>query len=96
MNQNLVRYDAKPFEADHLLCIATLSHLYVSLYPSMGACGQVDRVLDLRSEGLGFDSNCWSCVQVSGNFSYHIAFRSAHPAVMGTWWNENLENCEWH
>ena len=28
-------------------------------------CGQVDRVLDSRS-GLGFDSHCWSCVEVSG------------------------------
>ena len=32
----------------------------------MGACGQVDRVLDSISEGLGFDSHCWSCVEVSG------------------------------
>ena len=27
---------------------------------------------------------CWA------NFSFHTA--SAHPAVMGTWWNEKLEN----
>ena len=26
----------------------------------------VDMALDSRSEGLGFDSQCWSCVQVSG------------------------------
>ena len=32
----------------------------------VGACGQVDRALDLRSEGLAFDSHCWSCVEVSG------------------------------
>ena len=32
----------------------------------MGACGQVDRVLDSRSEGLGFDSQCWPYVEVSG------------------------------
>ena len=31
-----------------------------------GACGPVDRALDLRSEGLGFDSQCWTCVEVSG------------------------------
>ena len=31
------------------------------------------RVLDSRSEDLGFDSQCWSCVAVSGN--------SVHPAV---------------
>ena len=29
--------------------------------------GLVDRVLDSRSAGLGFDSHCWSsCVEVSG------------------------------
>ena len=32
----------------------------------MGVCGQVDRALDSRSEGLGFDSQCWPCVEVSG------------------------------
>ena len=32
----------------------------------MGACGLVDRVLDSRSEGLGFDSQCWPCVEVLG------------------------------
>ena len=25
------------------------------------ACGQVDRVLDGRSEGMGFNSQCWLC-----------------------------------
>ena len=30
------------------------------------ACGLVDRVIDSRSEGLGFDSQCWPCVEVSG------------------------------
>ena len=29
------------------------------------ACGQVDRSLDSRSEGLGFDSQCWPCVEMS-------------------------------
>ena len=28
----------------------------------MAACGQVDKTLDFRSEDLGFDSQCWSCV----------------------------------
>ena len=42
----------------------------------MGACGQVDRTLDSRSEGLGFDSQCWSCVEVSGKL---------HPAAMSSW-----------
>ena len=33
----------------------------------MIACGQVDRALDsIISEGLGFDSQCWPCVEVSG------------------------------
>ena len=32
----------------------------------MGACGQVDRALDSRSEGLVFDFQCWPCVEVSG------------------------------
>ena len=32
----------------------------------LGACGQVDRALDSRSEGLGFSSKWWSCVEVSG------------------------------
>ena len=33
---------------------------------NVGAGGQVPRALDSRSEGLGFDSQCWSCVEVSG------------------------------
>ena len=33
---------------------------------NMGACGQVDRVLDWRSEGLGFDSSCWLFIEVPG------------------------------
>ena len=32
----------------------------------MEACGPVDRALDSRSEGLGFNSQCWKCVEVSG------------------------------
>ena len=32
----------------------------------MGTCGQVDRALDLRSEGLGSDSHCLQCGEVSG------------------------------
>ena len=30
----------------------------------MGACGPVGKVLVSRSEGLGFDSHHWSCVEV--------------------------------
>ena len=32
----------------------------------MEAYGLVVRALDSRSEGLGFDSQCWPCVEVSG------------------------------
>ena len=32
----------------------------------MDTSGQVDRALDSRSKGLGFDSQCWQCVDVSG------------------------------
>ena len=32
----------------------------------VGACGPVDRALHSRSEGLGFDSQCWPCVANSG------------------------------
>ena len=39
---------------------------YAQNTSSIGTCGQVDRALDLRSECLGFDSHCWSCVEVSG------------------------------
>ena len=30
-----------------------------------GARGEVDRALDSRSEDLGFESQCWPCVEVS-------------------------------
>ena len=32
----------------------------------VGACGPVYRALDSRSKSLGFDSQCWPCVDVSG------------------------------
>ena len=32
----------------------------------LGACGPVDRAFDSRSEDLGFDSQCWPCVEVLG------------------------------
>ena len=35
-------------------------------FHNMGTSGRVDRVLDLRSEGLGFDFHCYSCVEMSG------------------------------
>ena len=36
-----------------------------------------------RSEGLGFDSQCWPCVEMSGKL--RIPHASVHPVVMGTW-----------
>ena len=42
------------------------SFWWVSLSLMYRACGQVDRALDSRSEDLGFDSQCWPCVEVSG------------------------------
>ena len=78
--------------------VIVYSEPYCAVYLlATAACGPVDRVLDLRSEGLGFDSHShtaghvWKCW---ANFSFNNA--SAHPAVLGTWWNEKLENCEWH
>ena len=41
--------------------VVLLSNWYM-----LGACGPVDRALDSRSEGLGFGSQCWSCVEVLG------------------------------
>ena len=36
------------------------------MFVKMGTHGQVDRVLDSRSEGLGFNSQHWSRIEVSG------------------------------
>ena len=46
----------------------TVQHLLTEAngLSDMGSCGQVDRALDSRTEGLGFDSHCWSCVEVLG------------------------------
>ena len=40
------------------------------------ACGPVDRALGSRSEGLGFDSQCWPCVEVSGKLRIPHCFGS--------------------
>ena len=35
------------------------------------------------------------CIEVLGkNLSNHTA--SVYPPVIGTWWNGNWKNCEWH
>ena len=44
-------------------------------------CGQVDRELDSRSEGLGFDSQCWPCVEVLGKLC--IQHRLGPPTCNG-------------
>ena len=38
--------------------------------------------LDLRSEGLRFNFQCWSCVQVLGSLTFHTVI--VHSTVMGT------------
>ena len=45
-----------------------------------GACGLVDRAIDSRSKGLGFDFHCWSCVEVLANFLFHAD--STYPEVV--------------
>ena len=47
----------------------------------MGASSQIDRALDLRSERLGFDSQCWSCLGVSGKV--HIPHCLSAPSCKG-------------
>ena len=44
----------------------THTNVMVVINVFVGARGQVDRALDSRSEGLGFDPQCWLCVEVSG------------------------------
>ena len=44
--------------------------------------------------GSWFDYHCRSCVEVWGIFLIPCA-ASVHPAVMGTWWNENWL-CAWY
>ena len=38
----------------------------VTLGSLVGTLVQVDRALDSRSGGLGFDFQCWPCVEVLG------------------------------
>ena len=46
----------------------TRTYLILPIW-SMGAYGLVDRALDSRSEGLGFDSQCWPCAEVLAKLS---------------------------
>ena len=50
----------------------------MSVVMFVGACGQVDSALD----GLGFDSQCWPCVDVSGKLC--ISHCLCPPSVMGS------------
>ena len=59
-----------------------------------GACVPVDRVLDSRSECLGLDSHCWSCVEVSGKLL--IPYCLCQTSNDGYLVKRKLENCEWH
>ena len=54
-----------------------------------GTCGQVNKVLD-----IGFDSHCWSCVDMSDKLLFSIYTASVHPVVIGTWWFENKLNSD--
>ena len=45
---------------------AIIHQVTTLLATSKGASGLVDRALDSISEGLGFDSQCWPCVEVLG------------------------------
>ena len=50
---------------------------------NMEVCGQVEGMLDSKSEGLGFDFHCTPCEEVWANFVFHTAL--VHPAIMVTW-----------
>ena len=55
------------------------------------ACGQMDRALNLRSEGLGFDSHRWSCVEVLGKLL--IPHCLCPPGGMKNWKIMNGISC---
>ena len=49
------------------MCDLEISQWTISEYSdTVVVHGQVDRALDSRSEGLGFDPQFWPCVEVSG------------------------------
>ena len=73
---------------------ATLILAFCFTRDNMGACGPVDRVLDSRSGGLGFDSHCRSCVEVLGKLL--IPYCLCPPNSDGYLVERKLENCEWH
>ena len=62
------------------LTVLILVHLALSIEVlwCAGACDPVDRALHSRSEGLGFDSQCWLCVEVSGKL--HIPHCLGQPS----------------
>ena len=50
-----------------------LSVLYFCHKSIQAASGQVNRVFDSQSKGLGFDSLFWSYVEVPTDFAFHTA-----------------------
>ena len=60
----------------------------------MGVCGGVDKALDLRSEGLGFDSHCWTYIEVPGKLLSPYCL--CPPSSDGYLVERKIENCEWH
>ena len=59
-------------------------------WPSNLPQGPVDRVLDSRSEGLGFNSHCWLCVEVLGKLL--ISYCICPPSSDGYLAERKLEN----
>ena len=45
--------------------------------------GRVDRALDSRSKGLGFDSHCWLCVEVIGKLIIPYCLSLSLPSSDG-------------
>ena len=67
-----------------LLLIKDVESLeYSTKFYHYGKTDEVDRALDSRSEGLGFNSQHWSCVEVLGKFIFHTAL--IYQTVMDTW-----------
>ena len=61
----------------------TVQHLLIEAISlaDNGACGPVDRALNSRSDGLGFDCHCWPCVEVLGKL--HIPHCLGPPSRNG-------------
>ena len=74
--------------AQLLFDIVSSQVLYCILH--VGACGQVDRALDSRSQGLGFDSNLvmWKIIA-------QILFHAVSVYLAVKWWvSDEMKNAE--